>query len=352
MPRKHKSQPRPARKPLTYADIDAITNPFIGWSKAPGDPLKFTEPPKETVLGYVEAWRWWIPKIVSDGDDIHPASNNTEYTWSWDGENIATEPPTFDNSHGFYAYKLAGIEDHQNALFGRVALYGDVVYCKYGYRAEKARILDVWVDKEHAREYPATWAQLQSIPQVKGVFDTSDARIYRSDGEREDYQCLTLEHLKELSGTSLSDGPTISPCQQSNQTELLIDLRSNLWERLNRNPFMFAPMSMPTLKSPYSEKEWIIRPDGDMCFYCGRLITNNEPVALEFVFPNGDLRQLINEQRFKWDRKRHHLSCAAEAMTQPAILNGTWEDLDGPSYATNVTMGNPYQFRFTGWKTI
>jgi hypothetical protein len=191
---------------------------------------------KETVLGYVEAWRWWPIKTFGlDANGIRDyfpvAENFDNHIWSWSGENLADAPPSFNNANGFYAYNLEGIEDHaQCHLFGRVALYGDVIHCKHGYRAEKARILDVWVNKDYTRSHPKVWDTIKDIPQVKGIYDTYDPSVCDSRGEKGDYQCLILEHQKELSGTSLLDGRMIN--LPSNQTMLVIDGHSP-----NRNPF-------------------------------------------------------------------------------------------------------------------
>ena len=100
------------------------------------------------------------------------------------------------NRLGFYAYKDASIERIASGvplLFGRVALYGDVVVHKHGYRAEKARILDAWCA-------PDWWGKLSGVRQVKGTYHIKSA------GDRE---WLTLATLTELSDTIHSASPTI-----------------------------------------------------------------------------------------------------------------------------------------------
>jgi hypothetical protein len=356
------------KTPLNYADITAITMQRVAQSFTPSlpwrgrlDPYQFPERPKEIVLGYVEAWRWWILAMRPSGfndDSIYPGSNNCGYLWNWDGENMSDAPPTFDNTNGLYAYTIEGIEDHQNALFGRVALYGDVVHCKHGYRAEKARILDVWMDVDYIRENPSRWELLKAIPQVKGTFDTHDPRLYKANGERGDYQCLILESQKELSGTSLSDGLTTNPSSNRlpSQTMLVIDRRSRptwnqpFWNQPFRAPFTYgsvesrAVSSGLTLPYDYSRKEWVVKPDGDVCDYCERIIADGEAVAVSFEFPN-DMYQAIFDHTFQWIRKQHHLRCVADAMIEPF---GSWDDLDPAASASNAN----YAFKFTGWKTM
>jgi hypothetical protein len=100
------------------------------------------------------------------------------------------------NKLGFYAYKPASIERigvGSPLLFGRVALYGDVVVHKHGYRAEKARILDTWCA-------PEMWGKLSRIKQVKGTFNI------KTTGDTE---WLTLVTLTELSDTTLSHSPAM-----------------------------------------------------------------------------------------------------------------------------------------------
>jgi len=361
---------------ITYDDIVAVTNniavnnPVSGWFSVPSywywenppDPL----PPKETVIGYVEAWRWWPIKAIDVKNygadwfyaynfegilrsveyirEYYPTAENfTNRIWSWSAENVADEPPSFNNANGFYAYNLEGIEDHEACqLFGRVALYGDVIHCKYGYRAEKARILDVWVDKDYTRDHPEAWSELEKIPQVKGIFDTSDPFLYNSRGEKENYQCLTLEHQKELSGTSLSDGPTTSP--RSNQTMLVIDRKSRIriQKRWNpsRIPFTYAPQKVSRDVTigldvlPGSGREPIVvRPEGGRCGLCDGLIGKDDAVTVSLELPD-DYMQRIFDRTFEWNRKRNHLECMAASMAPCPITGANWDDLDSSMYPT------------------
>jgi hypothetical protein len=66
----------------------------------------------------------------------------------------------------------------------------------------------------------------------------------------------------------------------------------------------------------------VVKPDGDVCDYCERIIADGEAVAVSFEFPN-DMYQAIFDHTFQWIRKQHHLRCNAN-----------------------------YAFKFTGWKTM
>jgi hypothetical protein len=145
----------------------------------------------ETYIGYVTGWRWWL--LDDKSKRPSPCSIGIPYRWEWAGENSAGELQ-LSNRVGFYAYKSASIERIgavNSLLFGRVALYGDIVVHKHGYRAQKARILDAWCA-------PEMWARLSAIKQVKGTFDI------RTTGDTE---WLTLETLAESSDTIHSDSP-------------------------------------------------------------------------------------------------------------------------------------------------
>jgi hypothetical protein len=147
----------------------------------------------EVHVGYVTGWRWWL--LDDKSSQPHPCSIGLPYRWQWAGEN-STEELSMGNQRGFYAYKSASIERIASGcslLFGRVALYGDVVVHKHGYRAEKARILDAWCA-------PEWWGKLSRIKQVKGTFHIKTA------GETE---WLTLATLAELSDTTHSASPTM-----------------------------------------------------------------------------------------------------------------------------------------------
>jgi hypothetical protein len=153
----------------------------------------------EVHVGYVTGWRWWL--LDDKTRTPNPCSIGLPYRWKWSGEN-STGELRLSNRIGFYAYKSASIERIAagcSLLFGRVALYGDVVVHKNGYRAEKARILDAWCA-------PEWWGRLCDIQQVKGTFQI------KTKGDEE---WLTLETLTELSDTTHSASPTMPLCTRS-----------------------------------------------------------------------------------------------------------------------------------------
>jgi hypothetical protein len=145
----------------------------------------------ETYVGYVTGWRWWL--LDEKTGNPHPCSIGAPYRWKWAGEN-STGELQLSNKRGFYAYESASIEHigiDLPLLFGRVALYGDVIVHKHGYRAEKARILDTWCA-------PEMWGKLSRNKQVKGTFKINTTG---------DAAWLTLVTHTELSDTVLSDSP-------------------------------------------------------------------------------------------------------------------------------------------------
>jgi hypothetical protein len=145
----------------------------------------------DAYVGYVTGWRWWL--LDDKSQNPNPCSLGAPYKWKWSGEN-STGRLTMSNRLGFYAYKSASIEKigvESPLLFGRVALYGEVVAHRHGYRAEKARILDAWCAPEY-------WDKLANVRQIRGTFQIKTA------GETE---WLTLATLTELSDTTLSASP-------------------------------------------------------------------------------------------------------------------------------------------------
>lgn len=148
----------------------------------------------EVHVGYVTGWRWWL--LDAKTSQPHPCSIGLPYRWKWTGEN-STDGLRMANRRGFYAYDAAGIETIFSGgplLFGRVALYGEVVVHKQGYRAEKARILDAWCA-------PEWWDKLRAVRQVKGIFE-----IVCQGGE----EWLKLETRTALSDIIPSASPTMS----------------------------------------------------------------------------------------------------------------------------------------------
>jgi|GEM_PF-1364857 len=147
----------------------------------------------EDYVGYVTGWRWWL--LDETSKNPHPCSIGVPYRWEWAGENTTAEL-TLANKQGFYAYKAASVERVKSGLpllFGRVALYGDVVVHKHGYRAQRARILDAWCA-------PELWGKLSRVKQVKGTYKITNMG---------DTEWLTLATLTELSDTIPSDSPRI-----------------------------------------------------------------------------------------------------------------------------------------------
>lgn len=144
-------------------------------------------------VGYITGWRWWLLDTKSKSPS--PCSIGLPYRWEWATEN-STGKLSMGNKLGFYAYESASIERigvDSSLLFGRVALYGEVIVHKRGYRAEKARILDAWCA-------PEMWSKLSRNKQVKGTFN-----IHNTGDE----EWLTLETLRELSDITPSDSPKI-----------------------------------------------------------------------------------------------------------------------------------------------
>jgi hypothetical protein len=148
----------------------------------------------EAYVGYVTGWRWWL--LDEKSKNPYPCSIGAPYRWEWAGEN-STGELSLANRLGFYAYKSASIEliaSGSHLLFGRVALYGDVIVHKHGYRAQKARILDAWCA-------PECWGKLSRVKQVKGTYNITTMG---------DTEWLTLATLTELNDTTLSDSPRIA----------------------------------------------------------------------------------------------------------------------------------------------
>lgn len=304
--------------------------------------------PVETVIpGYVEAWRWF-----GINQDLNPISvNNSAHVYNWSGENVADHPPRERNSNGFYAYKPSCILDHVNGfLLGRVALYGDVVECAYGYRAEKLRILDAWVDKDLECS-PETdrekFDHFMSIPQVKGVYDTFDPRVVNIFGNEGDYQCLTLETRKELSGLSLSGGRTMTMIID-NQGES----RPEWTQPVNQTETPIGSLYTPT-------KEWVSRPKGRYCGICRERITDNQLVIVNWDLPlTGDLCALVLNHRFHWDVKWIHMECSPReywmgvdfAYAEAAPIYATWATNVDPS-AWPWTVKESFSYQIGGMTT-
>jgi hypothetical protein len=121
----------------------------------------------ETVVGYAEAWKFWDYKI-EDGVfylksqllkvPVFMATSQEYishcYCGGWQPSFLSTSEDIHSPHHtcGFYGYKENGMSASHSLLYGsfarvlgRVAFYGTVVECEYGYRAQKMRILDLWL---------------------------------------------------------------------------------------------------------------------------------------------------------------------------------------------------------------
>ena len=287
------------------------------------------EPPVETYIGYVTAWRWWK---AQDGphDTIRLGSTGVDtFVWDW-GENIAKdymnsqnptdEPITLENEVGFHAFKEDSIEHMGGDVFGRVALYGDVAVHKLGYRAEKARILDLWV-------HPGLWEKAKFIPKVRGTFTVEEIPDEHSiilDKEGNPFpkghsQWVLFQHLNALKSGFPSDSP-------------MTRLRLKSYPRPRRSqafypwtypypmtlPLIYAPMElrvMPDGKyensclyaAPYEKK--IVKPEGQYCPTCGERIKDNEAVVVSYTYPNDDITQSVIEGTFQFTKETHHLTC-------------------------------------------
>jgi hypothetical protein len=161
-----------------------------------------------TYVGYKIGWRWWRLRFGNP----HGIVVST-FRWDWTKENQSREPfysyhhsywgaeefadeenpltfPSLDNETGLYAFKETHIElppplvcdplgfsESDIRLFGKVALYGQVVEHEFGYRAQKARILDVWC-KSSVTE------QLEGTNRVRGVFVVQEDQICLISGSQ------------------------------------------------------------------------------------------------------------------------------------------------------------------------
>ena len=222
------------------------------------------------VVGYQEAWRWWG---FHDGKPESRAV--TQYTWEWDEENVAgfyisagrrlsTDVVPFEKwtCGGFYAFKPDSIEVDEGAMFfGRVALYGLVFEHTRGYRAEKARILDVWTYSNSAYNELS-----DDHPQIKGVFFYTPCQTLDQIGEeRKDAVWLTLENHRE--------SPSLSRSSFLLQNH---PLGPPIW---NPPPSLLLSQSQSLILP--SPREWVIRPDIKHCKFCDQVIGKTELVRMD-----------------------------------------------------------------------
>lgn len=307
-----------------YANMAFLMPSFIMGKTSKHVSLSKPEPPVETMVGYVEGYRWWNAKRGPHGT-VRLGSTGIEYLWEW-GENRCGDAMwagdgtqvSMYNSVGFHAFKKDSIEKLGNDFFGRVALYGDVCEHKLGYRAEKARILDLWCK-------PELWEQMQHVPKVCGTFTVEPETYTILDKDGEPFQTgdtswLILTNRKELSDTNPSDSPT---------TRLRIKSQNpDQYQWMFRNPIMWerqptAPKVMPdgryqnsSLYAP-EDKEQIVKPKGDYCPVCGNRILESEPLVVHHRLPDSgtvEIQQLVLAGTFKMQEERRHLTC--EAMEQ------------------------------------
>jgi hypothetical protein len=135
----------------------------------------------DTIIGYAEAWKIWycsyqitdrslilnpmicvLPSLGPVSDKEYQAQchcSRVRYhqglIWlNWTRRGRVTFLPSrfpFVHECGFYGFKKDGFDlklvksGVETLAVGRVAFYGNVVECQYGYRAEKMRLLDLWV---------------------------------------------------------------------------------------------------------------------------------------------------------------------------------------------------------------
>jgi hypothetical protein len=302
-------------------------------------------------VGYITAWRWWgvaETTLIPSGNryirDFLPRSTAWENHWKWSGENIARNlhdilydvrecsqtEITPENQLGFYAFKDNGIEhvDSDAVLFGRVALYGDVCEHEYGYRAEKARILDVYCREDW---YP----KLSHIPQIKGIYKITDkppvlSPIVDSDGNpytyEENCKCLSLVPVKiESCGMSPSDSPTIPEpltltirsCSASANLTVSM-LGSSLYDQLQYLcPLISTTIGTDgkylnsTLYAPETSLPAIIEPVGDYCSICNCRILATDAVVVAHCFPD-DYQQKIIDNTFEFVKVMTHWDCETQ----------------------------------------
>lgn len=219
----------------------------------------------EIVIGYQEAWRWWRTrdKALSSFekqlrsffklDELYGDLWSTALStaWEWDKENTVRDKKCWKINGGFHAFKPDSIQEILECdFFGRVALYGDVIECDYGYRAEKSRLLDVWCSSKELYE------SFKQHTQVRGTFKVEQRSVLILDqygNERSPEQWLTLENL---------DGSPVSSQSSFHLTSLHTPWRSpkNLWQTpsLNASQYLILP----------SQPEWIIKPQYPTCPMC------------------------------------------------------------------------------------
>lgn len=340
-------------KRIIYSDISKITCEYFKELQMQMDEITgatiIRHGNLEIVPGYIEAWRWFEATISHNDDgsvaSIHPISTGDgDHVYEWDGENVADCPPTLSNNRGFYAYKQPYILDHQAALFGRVALYGDIVECEYGYRAEKCRILDVWVQYCDLRvNVPDVYQYLMDIPQVKGSFDTFGPVLVDWNSNKGDYQCLTLESRKELSGTSLSGGQMTMTPDGTSRNMILIDMprenqnqKKSQLDLMNGMPFQYGYSPSGDAISVYAPKQWVLKPEGRQCSVCQHMIMDGDMVAVSYEYPENFQADIL-ANRFEWRKKWYHLECMTPKTTEwafmyPPDISFKWVNTTDPFY--------------------
>lgn len=294
--------------------LDAML--FAGISQTKSAP----ELPVETCIGYVEAWRWWDASW--DGEDISLASTGVDYLWE-PGENVAIgdrekyphiKNVELHNSVGFHAFKKDGIEQLSDDVFGRVALYGMVAEHTLGYRAEKARILDLWVS-------PELWEKMQFYPKVRGTFtlQTEPSRIVDARGFSYGEQTwLTLANQCDGLSSSPSDSPRMRlPIRnRMNQNRAWGNLSRNLWESpLTELKVMPDGRYQNSRLYASLDKRAIVRPAGDYCPYCQKRILDGEAVAVNHVFPYvEEFYRSVLDETFQMKQEMRHLSCESQVL--------------------------------------
>lgn len=347
--------------------------PSFGPVVFPTEPV--ASPAPETCIGWVEGWRWWRVKLDSRGAyaSLLPMSlgggeegNRTWVPANTGCECIAEGKVTLTSDAGLYAYMrpyISGEWGSGAGVIGRVALYGDVVEHTHGYRAEKARVLEVWVR-------PQYYADMSCPPFVVGTYEivACPSPILQSDGitpYEENRQCLKLENRRESPATSLWSGrnphesiptpnPSTPPDESPNTSRtwyLPIKTRSSWWgispRAQARAQYLVTPdghlvapngtRPSETLKDvvrrcpPLFRDEIVLRPDISViqvpdsdcdhskCPACGGSIGQSDVVAVAY-----DLDAIQDSLGLNADKApmpeelwhRYHLRCAKSPVTK------------------------------------
>ena len=286
----------------------------VTWNLASAMPAPIAEAPVETFVGYVEAWRWWVLHANDPADYrthfLQLQSESINFEWSMGGETVAIGRVRMDGSAGLYAYKQDSIEVREDLsrVFGRVALYGDVCEHSHGFRAEKGRILDLWC-------HPFWYDRMNYIPQVKGTYTIHPPTVLDAFGNPYGgLACLTLESQKELSGSSLSDGPTTNLLAYRNPN--LFPWTNHPWSQGRINSYGKLESDILYIPEPATT---VLRVEGERCSVCDQLICKDEEIAERWDLPEDfETKEIGND--FSFVKKHSHLRCEMWEFGQEDIL--------------------------------